>query len=171
MSDRGNHQPSRQNETAEAIAAERPRAVLYFRCASSRQADRDLSVVAQQHVCQWRAHELGAIVVAEFTDFGSGLSLERQCLTELIAKVTELRAITNQRIYVIAADHARIGRSVQAYSRASWEIERAGAMLMIASVPLVEYEQITGWNFPAHSAQTKSHSQASVTKEDRTDAN
>ena len=35
-------------------------AVLYLRTASAHQADRDMAIVAQQHVCSWRAHELGA---------------------------------------------------------------------------------------------------------------
>lgn len=123
---------------------DRPLAVLYLRAASGRQADRDMAIVAQQHLCQWRAYELGATVAAEFVDFGSGLSLERPGLTQLLAKVTQLHGASPNPIYVIAADHARIGRSVQAYSHVSYEIERAGARLNIASVPQIEYDALAG---------------------------
>jgi DNA invertase Pin-like site-specific DNA recombinase len=126
-----------------ARGEEQPQAILYLRCASGRQADRDLAIVAQQHVCAWRAHELGATVAAEFVDYGSGLSTERPALSELLTHVRQLRqAAARQRIYVIAADHARIGRSVQAYSHVSWEIEQAGGRLIIASVPQIEYDAL-----------------------------
>lgn len=120
-------------------------AVLYLRTASAHQADRDMAIVAQQHVCAWRAHELGATVVAEFVDFGSGLSVERPGLTALLVKLAELRAQGGEAaIYVIAADHARIARSVEAYSRVSWQVDQSRATLNIASIPLVAYEAISG---------------------------
>ena len=125
--------------------ATKPQAVLYLLTASGKQADRDMAIVAQQHVCQWRAHELGATVVAEFMDFGSGLSIERPGLEALLVKLAELLAQdTGATIYVIAKDHARIARSVEAYSRVSWQIDQAGAVLNIASIPLVAYEAISG---------------------------
>lgn len=121
----------------------RPQALLYLRAASGNQAERDRAIVAQQHVCTQRAEELGAMVVGEFVDFGSGLSTERPGVTDLLTKLGELRATTPSRPrYVIAADHARIGRSVQAYSHVSYEIERSGGLLNIASVALVEYEAL-----------------------------
>ena len=116
-------------------------AVLYLRTASAHQADRDMAIVAQQHICTWRAHELRATVAGEFVDFGSGLSIERPGLTALLARLTELRAVT---IFVITADHTRIARSIEAYSRLSWQIDQAGAVLNIASIPLVAYEAISG---------------------------
>ena len=120
-------------------------AVLYLRTASSYQADRDVAIVAQQHVCAWRAHELGATVAGEFVDFGSGLSIERPGLTALLARLAELRAQNAEAtIYVIVKDHARIARSIEAYSRVSWQIDQAGAVLNIASIPLVAYEAISG---------------------------
>lgn len=120
-------------------------AVLYLRAASSHQADRDMAIVAQQHVCAWRAHELGATVAGEFVDFGSGLSIERPGFTALLARLAELRTQTaGATIYVIAANHARIARSVEAYSRMSWQIDQAGAVLNIASIPLVAYEALSG---------------------------
>jgi hypothetical protein len=119
--------------------------VLYLRTASAHQADRDIAIVAQQHVCQWRAHELGATVVAEFMDFGSGLSIERPAFTALLARLAELRAQNPQAtVFVIAANHARIARSVEAYSRMSWQIDQAGGVLNVASIPLIAYEAISG---------------------------
>lgn len=120
-------------------------ALLYLRTASRHQADRDMAIVAQQHVCAWRAQELGAAVAGEFMDFGSGLSIERPGLAALLTRLAELRAQNHDAaVYVVAADHARIARSVEAYSRASWQIDQAGATLNIASIPLVEYEALSG---------------------------
>jgi DNA invertase Pin-like site-specific DNA recombinase len=122
----------------------RPQALLYLRAVSGNQAERDQAIVAQQHVCTQRAVELRAVVAAEFVDFGSGLSLERPGLAALLAKLGDLRATTPTRpCYVIAADHARIGCSVHAYSHVSYEIDRAGGLIHIASVALAEYEALT----------------------------
>jgi DNA invertase Pin-like site-specific DNA recombinase len=94
-------------------------------------------------MCTVRAEALGATIVGEFVDFGSGLGTERPGMRALIAKLAELHSATGRlRTYVIAADHARIGRSVEAYSRLSWEIEQAGAWLNIASIALAEYEAL-----------------------------
>ena len=71
-------------------------AVLYLRTASAHQADRDMAIVAQQHVCSWRAHELGATVAGEFVDFGSGLSIERPGL-DGVARPTGRTASTERR--------------------------------------------------------------------------
>jgi len=100
--------------------------------------------VAQQHACTQRAEELGSVVVGEFMDFASGLNSERPGMTAMLARLRSLHeARQHQRIYVITADHGRIGRSVQAYSHVSYEIERAGGWLNIASVALAEYEALT----------------------------
>lgn len=141
--ERNTNQPVTPSVTAGV--ATKPQAVLYLRTASPNQADRDMAIVAQQHVCQWRAHELGATVVAEFIDFGSGLSIERPGLEALLVKLAELWAQdAGATLFVIAKDHARIARSVEAYSRVSWQIDQAGAVLNIASIPLVDYEAISG---------------------------
>jgi DNA invertase Pin-like site-specific DNA recombinase len=127
-------------------SARRPLALLYLRAASGNQAERDQAVVAQQHICTQRAEELGAVVVAEIVDFGSGLSLDRPGLADLLIKLGELRSTTPGRPrYVIAADHARLGCSVQAYSHVSYEIDRAGGLINIASVALAEYEALMRW--------------------------
>ncbi len=118
-------------------------ALLYLRAASGNQAERDQAIVAQQHVCTRRAAQLRAVVACEFVDFGSGFSIERPGMAELLTKLGELRATMPCRpCYVVAADHARIGRSVQAYSHMSYEIDRAGGLINIASVALAEYEAL-----------------------------
>lgn len=117
--------------------SERPQALLYLRCGSGHQADRDRAIVAQQRVCTQRAEELGAVVVGEFMDFASGLNGERPGMTAMLARLRSLHeARQHQRIYVITADHARLGRSVQAYSHVSYEIDRGGGLINIASVAL-----------------------------------
>jgi hypothetical protein len=132
------------NQPEDAAPPETRLAVLYLRTASAHQADRDMAIVAQQHVCAWRAHELRATVTGEFMDFGSGLSVERPGLTALLVKLAELRAQDSKAaIYIIAADHARIARSIEAYSRVSWQIDQSRAALNIASIPLVAYEAIS----------------------------
>lgn len=123
--------------------AGQPQAILYLRCASGHQADRDMAIVAQQHVCAWRAHELQAAVVGEYVDFGSGLTTERPGMSDLLAHLRRLCQATRHRIYVIAADHARIGRSVQACSHMSYQIEQAGGWLNLASVPQIQYDALT----------------------------
>jgi hypothetical protein len=135
-----------QRATGEQVStAPTARAVLYLRAASAKQDDRNQSIVAQQHVCRWRAHELNAEVIDEFVDFGSGMSGERPGLDAMLAKLTELQAEAGQLpMYVIARDHARIARDMQVYIRVTWAIERAGATLNIASVPIIEYEAMTG---------------------------
>jgi hypothetical protein len=137
-------------------------AVLYLRAAiSSNRADNAMAIVAQQHVCSWRAHELGATVAGEFVDFGSGLSIERPGFTALLARLAELRAENAEAvIYVIVKDHARIARSMEAYSRVSWQIDQAGGVLNVASIPLAEYEALSGSPLERMSQQAieRSHS-------------
>jgi DNA invertase Pin-like site-specific DNA recombinase len=129
-----------------SLTSERPQALLYLRCGSGHQADRDRAIVAQQHICTRRAEELGAVVVGEFLDLASGLNGQRPGMTAMLARLRSLHEVRqHQRIYVITADHARIGRSVQAYSHVSYEIDRAGGLINIASVALAEYEALMRW--------------------------
>lgn len=138
-----------------------PLALLYLRSASDKQDDRERAIVAQQHSCLRRTDELGARVAGEYVDLGSGLVTERSGLTALLAKLKELNTESNSPvIYVITYDHARIARDPQAYIHVCWEIEQAGAALIIASTPLVEYEAIAGRapeaypDFPARTFRT-----------------
>jgi DNA invertase Pin-like site-specific DNA recombinase len=122
-----------------------PIAVIYLRSVSPKQADRDMAIVAQQHACQRRANELGARVVGECVDLGSGFHADRLGVTQLVAKIKEAWAANRATVlYVIAYDHSCIGQNMQTYSRVAWKIEETGATLMIASRPLVEYEAVAG---------------------------
>jgi hypothetical protein len=117
------------------------RAVLYLRTAGARRIDRESAIVAQQHACQRRANELGATVVGEFVDFGSGLIIERPELQRMLAELKERCGRADECItYVIAYDHARIARDMRLYAHVAWDIEQAGAQLIVASTPLDEYE-------------------------------
>jgi len=100
----------------------------------------------------------GPTVAGEFVDFGLGLSIERPGLMALLAKLAELRAQDAEAtIFVIAADHARIARSVEAYSRLSWQIDQVGGLLNVASIPLVAYEALSGLSLgePTHGRAAK----------------
>ncbi|SRR6266702_2753151 len=140
------HQPRRD-------AAGTPRAVLYLRTATgANQADTERSIVAQQHACLQRANELGATVIHEFVDVASGMTADRPDLRKLLAELQACqgdpaRAIT----LVIAYDHARIARNMHTYAQVVWNIEQAGARLVIASAPLVEYAALTGRPSEVHS--------------------
>jgi hypothetical protein len=140
-----NKQPDIPATSAHQNSMQLPRAVLYLGSASAQQTDRDMAIVAQQHACQRQANELGARVVGEYVDLGSGLRADRPGLAALLAKLGELQEQDNQPpTYIIAYDHARIARDPQAYIRVIWAIEQAGAALIIASRPLVEYKAIAG---------------------------
>lgn len=124
------------------------RAVLYLRCGSTKQVDREQSVAAQQHRCTMRARELEAEVVSEFTDFGSGLAADRPGLKELLHSIRAMWAADGQATQavtlVIAWDHSRIARDVRTYTRIVWDIEQAGAQLIVASAPLEECQKLIG---------------------------
>ena len=152
------NEPNAEPSTAANVAPNQPQAVLYMHTASTKQRDRDLSIVAQQHVCQWRAHELGAVVVAEFMDFASGRHAERRGLYALLDKLDELRPTSDRRIYVITRDHARIARNTRAYSSVAWEIDQHGGVLNIASIPLVAYEAMSGLSLSEDRKSTRLNS-------------
>jgi len=80
------------------------------------------------------------------TDKTDWLALWRQCLEANDRYDDAYFALEDAEatLFVIAANHARIARSVEAYSRVSWQIDQAGAVLNIASIPLVAYEAIAG---------------------------
>jgi hypothetical protein len=112
-----------------------PQAVIYLRFAT---VDRTGNkVAAARQACEQRAHELGAIIKAEYTDVGSGLTDEREQLQQLLADLTDA-SIT----YVIVPEHLTIARSMHVYARIVWKIEQAGARLMVASTPLEGYGPI-----------------------------
>lgn len=139
--DRDHKQSNKPAPSSRANLTQLPRAVLYLRSASAKLADRDMAIVAQQHNCLRRANELGAQVVGEYVDLGSGLRAERPGLVALLAKLVDLQAEGNlSPTYVITHDHARIACDPTTYIRVVWDIEQAGARLVVASQSLVEYE-------------------------------
>jgi hypothetical protein len=158
-----------------------PIAVIYLRSANARGSDRDIAIVAQQHACQRRADELGARMVAECVDLGSGLHADRLGVTQLVAKVKEMWGANRAHVfYVIAYDHTCIGQNIRTYSHVAWKIEETGATLIIASRPLVEYEAIAGRasevypDFPARTFATNPLPPTRprpATRESGTDAN
>lgn len=126
--------------TADTAAAT-PKALLYMRSNGRDQESRERDIVAQQHICQQRVHELGAQVVGEYVDFCSGLRAERPGLTAMLDKLKELeRTGSSSKVRVITAGHTRIARDGATYVRIAWAIDQLGAQLMSASEPLSSYE-------------------------------
>jgi DNA invertase Pin-like site-specific DNA recombinase len=131
------------SQTRRQVTAPPLRALLYLRCASARQADREQAIAAQHHQCTVRARELGADVVGEFTDFGSGLTMERPGLTHLLHALGRMHTGDDApTTLVIAYDHFRVARDVRTYADIVRNIERAGASLITAETPLEEYHTI-----------------------------
>jgi DNA invertase Pin-like site-specific DNA recombinase len=113
-------------------AKELPQAVVYLRSATpDRTGNR---TAAARHLCEQRANELGAVVVTEYIDTGSGLTDERSQLTQMLGELADAD-IT----YVIVPEHSTIARNMHVYARIIWKIEQAGARLIVASAPLEDY--------------------------------
>jgi DNA invertase Pin-like site-specific DNA recombinase len=113
-----------------------PRAVTYLRSVAPTR-ERRIAIDAQRYSCERRANELGAVVVGEYVDTGSGLTYDRvnlQCMLDHLAE--------NDVSYVIATEHTTIAHTMDIYVRIVWKIEQAGARLVIASTPLDEYKAI-----------------------------
>lgn len=107
------------------------RAVTYMRVATSRQHEAERAIVAQQHVCEQRAFELGAEVVGEYVDRGfSANTLERPALRAMIEALQ-----SDPCDYVIVCSHNEVARNAHVYVQVVWLIEEAGARLHIASLP------------------------------------
>ena len=113
-----------------------PRAVTYLRSVAPTR-ERRLAMDAQRYSCERRANELGAAVIGEYVDIGSGLTYERSTLHCMFEDLAE-----NGVAYVIAAEHNSIAHSMDIYGRIVWKIEQAGARLVIASTPLDYYKSM-----------------------------
>ncbi len=84
------------------------RAVLYARCSSQRQANRDLSVPAQLRRCQEYAQRRGYLVVGEFRDDGiSASGSDRPAFQQLLEEVRAGAADV-----VVSWDQARVFRNL-----------------------------------------------------------
>jgi DNA invertase Pin-like site-specific DNA recombinase len=113
-----------------------PQAVAYLHSAT---VDRTGSrTAAARHACGRRANELGAVIVAEYSDVGSALTDDRQQLAQMLADLTTMVDIT----YVIAPSHTTIARNMQVYARIVWKIEQAGGRLVVASAPIEGYQNM-----------------------------
>ena len=113
-----------------------PQAVAYLRSAA---VDRTGSrTAAARHSCERRANELGAVIVAEYSDIGSALTDDRKQLARMLADLTTMPDIT----YVIAPSHSAIAQNMQVYARIIWKIEQAGARLVVASAPIDGYRNM-----------------------------
>lgn len=113
-----------------------PRALTYLRFAVA-DGDGHREAVAK-HICQRRANELGAIVVSTYTDTASGWTDDRPQLRRMLSDLTETAEIT----YVIVPDHSTIACNMRLYGRIIWKIERTGARLIVATVPLENYRDM-----------------------------
>src|SRR5712691_2148266 len=101
-------------------------AVLYLRVATARQEDPE-AITRQRLACEQRAAELGAVVVAEYVDAGSGLDAQQPQLQRMLTELDEHCDDPEQAIsYVITADHARIARAMSLYASVAWRIEDVG---------------------------------------------
>jgi len=88
------------------------RAVLYARCSSTKQADRDLSVPAQLDACRLHAERQGWLVVGDFHDDGvSGFEDERRpAFSKMLANM-----VGQPRPFdvIVVWDLSRFSRSLQ----------------------------------------------------------
>lgn len=113
-----------------------PQAVAYMRSAT---VDRTGSkTAAARHSCERRANELGAVIVAEYSDIGSALTDDRKQLAQMLVDLTSTLDVT----YVIAPSHSAIAQNMQLYARIIWKIEQAGARLVVASAPIDGYRNM-----------------------------
>jgi len=120
----------------QAVANKVPQAAAYL-CSAT--ADRvGNRTAAARHLCERRANELGAVIVAEYSDINSGLTDARKQLTRMLADLTTALDIT----YVITPSHSTIARNMQVYARIIWKIEQAGARLVVASAPIEGYRNM-----------------------------
>jgi site-specific DNA recombinase len=115
------------------VANKLPQAVAYLRSATVDRAGN--RTAAARHACERRANELGAVIVAEYSDIGSALTDERKQLARMLTDLTATPDIT----YVIAPSHSTIARNMQVYARIVWKIEQAGAHLVVVSAPIESY--------------------------------
>jgi site-specific DNA recombinase len=104
------------------------RAVVYARCSSMKQADRDLSVPAQLEACRLHAERRGWLVTAEYHDDGiSGFEDERRpAFRRMLADMVERPRPFD---VIVVWDFSRFSRSLEHSIRASQDIRAAGVTL------------------------------------------
>lgn len=104
------------------------RAVLYARCSSAKQAERDLSVPAQLDACRRHAAGNGWLVVGEYHDDGiSGFEGERRpAFTQMLDAV---RSSPRPFDIIVIWDLSRFSRDLTFSLYTTAEIQRAGVLL------------------------------------------
>ncbi len=104
------------------------RAVLYARCSSQKQADRDLSVPAQLDCCRQYALRQGWLVVGEYHDDGiSGFEDERR--PEFRRMFEDMARQPRPFDVIVVWDISRFSRSLEHSLRAADELRAAGVRL------------------------------------------
>ncbi|WP_160148848.1 recombinase family protein [Amycolatopsis alkalitolerans] len=93
-------------------------------------------IAAARELCERRANELGARVVAEYIDIGPDLSDDRDQLGLMLDDIAPGEEID----YVIVPDHSTIAKDMHVYTRVAWRIQQAKAKLVAASSPLDQYQ-------------------------------
>ncbi len=104
------------------------RAVLYARCSSMKQADRDLSVPAQLDACRLHAQRLGWLVTADYHDDGiSGFEDERRpAFRRMLADMVEQPRPFD---VIVVWDFSRFSRSLEHSLRVGGDLAAAGVVL------------------------------------------
>ena len=110
-------------------------AVIFIRARSVGFGDRDSWIAAaqvsyQREVCAAAAERLGARPIREYLDYGGTGSLDKR--PELRLMLDELRALRDVR-YVIVASPDRLARKTADWDAIRFELDAAGAELVIAS--------------------------------------
>ena len=104
------------------------RAVLYARCSSTKQADRDLSVPAQLDACRLHAQRQGWLVTAEYHDDGiSGFEDERRpAFRRMLADMVEQPRPFD---VIVVWDFSRFSRSLEHSLKAMQDLRAVGVSL------------------------------------------
>lgn len=104
------------------------RAVIYARCSSLKQADRDLSVPAQLDACRLHAQRRGWLVVAEYHDDGiSGFEDERRpAFRRMLADMVQQPRPFD---VIIVWDFSRFSRSLEHSLKAMQDLRAVGVSL------------------------------------------
>jgi site-specific DNA recombinase len=117
------------------VAAEQALALSYVRVSTTAQADKDVdpdgySLPAQREANERKAHDLGAVVIAEYKDRGeSAKSADRPGLQALLAHVARDRNIA----YVIVHKIDRLARNREDDVAINLALRKAGAQLVSAT--------------------------------------
>lgn len=108
--------------------ATRDRAVIYARCSSQKQADRDLSVPAQLDACRQYVQRQGWVLVGEYHDDGiSGFEDERR--PEFSRMLADAESRPRPFDVIVVWDLSRFSRSLEHSLRAGNELKSVGVRL------------------------------------------